>query len=483
MYDIAPDYVKIPPFRFVKPYKHVYKTNVKSRWLGMTLIDAMEKEFRAYTKEYYLNAINEGKITVNGVVVCPEYKLEHGMQIEHATTRVEPPILDLPIDIVHQDIDFVVVSKPPSMIVHTGGGYHYNCLTAILHFEYGFKDLYVLHRLDRLTSGLLIFSKNRLLAQQFHDANSKLNVQKTYLARVQGNFSDQILENNKPQYCISMKDAIFSCCNEEDAKKFDAKSATTKFLKLWYDPITDSSLLECQPITGRTHQIRVHLADLGHPILNDIGYGGKFIGNEIINRNFKGLKQESIRQQDVIKGEVHEIIGKKVKLNTQEDEITKGQNNQEQKIADQIDQNLDQQEKSNEQLEEKLDAQLQEKQQEKSNEQQQVQSNEQQQEKSNEQQQVQSNEQQQEKQSQKSNEQQKEKQPQTEQQQVQQQQNLIKIKLHQEQFGNSELLKDCLAGKEEWDYRKHPLEIYLHSWKYLFNGQEFQSKEPYWYFK
>lgn len=50
MYDIPPEYVKIPPFRFVKPYKHVYKTNVKSRWLGMTLLDAMEKEFRAYTK-------------------------------------------------------------------------------------------------------------------------------------------------------------------------------------------------------------------------------------------------------------------------------------------------------------------------------------------------------------------------------------------------------------------------------------------------
>ena len=101
MYDIAPDYVKIPPFRFVKPYQHIYKTNAKSRWLGMTLIDAMVKEFRAYTKEYYENAINDGKITINGVRVSPEYKIEHGMQIEHATTRVEPPILDLPIDIVY----------------------------------------------------------------------------------------------------------------------------------------------------------------------------------------------------------------------------------------------------------------------------------------------------------------------------------------------------------------------------------------------
>ncbi|CAD8104915.1 unnamed protein product [Paramecium primaurelia] len=443
----------------------------------MNLLDAMEKEFRAYTKEYYENAINEGKITINGVKVSPEYKLEHGMQIEHATTRVEPPILDLPVDIVYEDDSFVVVSKPPSMIVHTGGGYHYNCLSAILHFEHGFKDLYVLHRLDRLTSGLLIFSKNRSLAQKFHDANSKLNVQKTYLARVQGNFSDDIQENNKPQYCISMKDAIFACCKEEDVQKLDAKSATTKFKKLWYDPISDSSLLECQPITGRTHQIRVHLADLGHPILNDIGYGGKFIGNEIVNRNFKGLKQESIRQKDVLEGEVVEIIGKKVKLNTQEDEQNKEQQNQEelniknqqQQIVHQDGLDVDQKDKVDKQIiqghqQEQQTSQGQQKQEEQLQEDQ-------------EQQQQQQQEQQQQQQKELQQEQQKE------QQKEQQQQNNTQTKLHQSQYGNSSLLNDCIAGKEEWDYHKHPLEIYLHSWKYLFNGQEFKSKEPYWYFK
>ncbi|CAD8210485.1 unnamed protein product [Paramecium octaurelia] len=426
----------------------------------MTLLDAMEKEFRAYNKEYYENAINEGKITVNGVRVSPEYKLEHGMQIEHATTRVEPPILDLPVDIVFEDDSFVVVSKPPSMIVHTGGGYHYNCLSAILHFEHGLKDLYVLHRLDRLTSGLLIFSKNRLLAQKFHDANSKLNVQKTYLARVQGNFSEDIKENNKPQYCVSMKDAIFACCKEEDAQKLDAKSATTKFEKLWYDPISDSSLLECKPITGRTHQIRVHLADLGHPILNDIGYGGKFIGNEIVNRNFKGLKQESIRQKDVLEGEVLEIVGKKVKLNTQGDELQKEKTNVDQNQEEPKLLQNEQQEIVSQDQKEKVEQQIQQGQEQE----QQIEKQEQQE------QQIEKQQEQQQQQDQQQN------------QQQQQVQNNTKNKLHQQQYGNTSLLNDCLSGKEEWDYHKHPLEIYLHSWKYLFNGQEFKSKEPYWYY-
>lgn len=64
------------------------------------------------------------------------------MLIEHNTTRIEPPVLDLPIEIVHEDDQFVVVSKPPSMIVHTGGGYHYNCLVSILHFDHGIKNLF-----------------------------------------------------------------------------------------------------------------------------------------------------------------------------------------------------------------------------------------------------------------------------------------------------------------------------------------------------
>ena len=75
--------------------------------------------------------INEKKVDLN-------YVIKNSDLLIHSTIREEPPILDLPIEIIHEDEDFLVVSKPPSVVVHTGGGYHYNTLLAILHYEMGY---------------------------------------------------------------------------------------------------------------------------------------------------------------------------------------------------------------------------------------------------------------------------------------------------------------------------------------------------------
>jgi tRNA pseudouridine synthase 9 len=96
--------------------------------------------------------------------VTTAYVIAQGDEIEHYALRTEPPILDIPIAIVHEDEGYLVVDKPPSMIVHTGGGYHFNTLMGVLYYEHGKRGLYTLHRLDRLTSGLLLFSKSKQLA-------------------------------------------------------------------------------------------------------------------------------------------------------------------------------------------------------------------------------------------------------------------------------------------------------------------------------
>lgn len=97
----------------------------------------------------------------------------------------------MPIEVIHDDDEFLVISKPPSMIVHSGGGYHYNTLMALLYYEMGYKSLYVLHRIDRLTSGVVIMAKNKGKTVKFHEESSNEEMKKSYFARVAGNFTQQ----------------------------------------------------------------------------------------------------------------------------------------------------------------------------------------------------------------------------------------------------------------------------------------------------
>lgn len=94
---------------------------------------------------------------------------------------------------------------------------------------------------------------------------------------------------------------------EELGKKEQPKDSQTRFVKVWYDPDSDSSLLECYPITGRTHQIRVHLQHLGHSILNDVVYGGRFVGNCIID------KIDEIKHKVEIESDIVDKVEKRIK--------------------------------------------------------------------------------------------------------------------------------------------------------------------------
>lgn len=96
------------------------------------------------------------------------------------------------------------------MIVHTGGGYHYNTLLAILHYELGYKSLYILHRIDRLTSGVVIMAKNKGKTAKFHEESSNEEMKKAYFARVAGNFKHENYTLNAPLVCLSHKDGVFS---------------------------------------------------------------------------------------------------------------------------------------------------------------------------------------------------------------------------------------------------------------------------------
>jgi len=259
--------------RYVEPYDYEFRTHVKGRWVGMTIIDMCAKEFIAQTKEYYKEAIESGRITVNNTKVTTEYILDHNDYIRHVTRCVENPVSGVSIDIIFESDELLVVNKPPSIPVHACGGYRQNTLLAILESERGHKSLHPTHRIDRLTSGLVILGKTTQITREITDCladEKRDSVRKEYLALVSGDFKGSKTVRGYIR-CTDFRVGKFSFSFEETG---DSKFSDTEIFAIQFFPDRNETLVRCVPITGRTHQIRLHLQAIGHPIVNDICYGG-----------------------------------------------------------------------------------------------------------------------------------------------------------------------------------------------------------------
>ncbi|KAJ3281143.1 RNA pseudouridylate synthase domain containing protein 2 [Borealophlyctis nickersoniae] len=252
-----------------------YQTFAKGRWLGRTIADVFYSEFQDRTKEYYKRAIETGAITVNGGIVPLNYIFRNADVLEHTIHRHEPPVSAEPVKIVHQEEEFIIVDKPSSIPIHPTGRYHHNSMLHILRHEHPeLPELLPVNRIDRLTSGIAMVCLNKGSANQFMSELKERRVEKHYLARVRGEFpaTEDFFEVDQPIKTVSHKLGV----NVVDK---DGKPCTTLFKRVNYNGLT--SVVYCKPLTGRTHQIRVHLQYLGFPIANDPLYCTDFWGAEL----------------------------------------------------------------------------------------------------------------------------------------------------------------------------------------------------------
>lgn len=254
--------------RKVYPYYFTFTTYAKGRWVGRTLLDVFEHEFRAHTVDEYRRHIENGSLTVNDGPVPVDYELRHNDRLANTVHRHEVPVTAEPIGIVHVDSDVLVVNKPASVPVHPCGRYRHNTVVFLLAKERGFRDLKTVHRLDRLTSGVLMFARTRDAARRLEAQIRDRLVHKRYVCRVRGRFPDgggegQPVECNEPIRVVSHKIGVCKVCT------VSGKPCRTTFRSAGYDERTDVSVVLCEPLSGRMHQIRVHLQYLGHPIVND----------------------------------------------------------------------------------------------------------------------------------------------------------------------------------------------------------------------
>lgn len=226
------------------------------------------------------DAANSGNILVNGQSVKPNYKVkpkdEISIVLPHPPREFEIIPEDIPIHIIYEDDDVIVVNKEAGMVVHPGHGNYTGTLVNALTWHLKDTPLFqkgeirpgLVHRIDKDTSGILVVAKTELslnrLAKQFYDRTTD----RKYIALVWGNLKED--EGTVTGHIgRSLKDRMrFAVFPDESA----GKHAVTHYKVL--ERLGYVNLIECKLETGRTHQIRVHMEYIGHPLFNDARYGG-----------------------------------------------------------------------------------------------------------------------------------------------------------------------------------------------------------------
>jgi 23S rRNA pseudouridine955/2504/2580 synthase len=229
------------------------------------------RRLKGVPKSHVYRVLRSGEVRVNSGRVKPDYRLRAGDRVRVPPVRLASPAakpaprpLDLPI--VYEDSALLVIDKPSGIAVHGGSGVSYGVIESLRAERPEAKSLELAHRLDRDTSGLLMIAKKRSALVELHRMLRDGEVEKVYVALVLGHWQGGERELREPLHKF-----VTAGGERRVAVHGGGQSAVTQV-----KPVAASgeySLLELRLLTGRTHQIRVHLAHAGHPVLGDDKYG------------------------------------------------------------------------------------------------------------------------------------------------------------------------------------------------------------------
>jgi len=286
----------------------VRKVQIDAELAGQRIDNFLRRELPGVPKSRLYRILRRGEVRVNGGRVRADYRLVDGDEVRIPPARINsdpaaaPPgrVAGIEKRIIYEDKRLLVIDKPSGMAVHGGSGISHGAIELLREARPEIRDLSLVHRLDRDTSGCLVLAKRRSALRDLHEKFRKGTVEKNYLALVVGDW----------QFGDYLVDAPLNVDHRRNGERYvvvsdQGKPAQTKIrLSRTFGRF---SLLQCQPLTGRTHQIRVHALHMGHPIAGDERYGDPEINREVSKQGLKRLflHAQSISFPDDSGNELH----------------------------------------------------------------------------------------------------------------------------------------------------------------------------------
>lgn len=253
------------------PYDNHCPVRISTDCDGMTLLDALCHLFAHVERTFWEGLFEQGKLLfLNGERVSPDHIVRAGESYLRLLPATVEPDVATDIKVLHEDEAIVVLYKPAPLPMHPSGRFHRHSLQWLVNAAWDPEKPRAVHRLDANTTGIVVFGRTRRYAGKMQDGFKNGKVEKLYLVRAQGHPVEDEFVCDAP---ISRESARMGTRTVDEEEGHEAK---TLFRVVSRDA-DGTTLLEAKPITGRTNQIRVHLWQLGHPVVGDPAYlpGGK----------------------------------------------------------------------------------------------------------------------------------------------------------------------------------------------------------------